>query len=162
MNDETCSICLDPLSISMCINLACNHIYHSNCFYNYLYFKVTKESGTKFTKLKQFNCPVCRQLNIHALSKMTKNIILENDREMINLKQLLVKNKNKHTKKKWAFMFSSLLRKPTKIEIFEYLQTEDKISEQIDELKTTIKAIQRQNEITQVVSQFIQKCVRCL
>ncbi len=52
---DSCCICLEDVTNDDKIQLKCDHVFHSSCFSNYIYIKLT-ESKTELT------CPLCRNI----------------------------------------------------------------------------------------------------
>lgn len=141
MDDTLCAICLDRLDEMDCTELICKHKYHSDCLYNYFYFKVTKGNGSKLHRMKQLHCPTCRQMHICSLRHVTSYKVAYNEEKINQLTNVLAATKTRHKWKRWMFKIKAIMKKPTKMEVFDYIQLEDELYEHICEMEDTLKGL---------------------
>jgi hypothetical protein len=161
--DEVCVICLDPFESDKkdSISLLCDHRYHTHCFFGYLYYTIKKGHCSNRIQ-KQLHCPMCRRNDFDSLRNIAKTTIKTNELLVLELSEIKSTKQRQYILMKWSFKIKALWKQPSKMKIFEYIQKEDSMYEQLHEIDSNIKSLKQLNEKMRVVLQFVNSCVRCL
>lgn len=163
MSEELCVICFENIETKGCTRLSCKHTYHSDCLYNYMYFKLKQALDGGFRlghtqKLNTLRCPLCRRININSIQRTLRFDITQTQGKVKEMKKSVSSTTKLYTFEKWSFRIIYMFRQPTKMEVFQYLQNESEIQDAICGMELSIKALQHQNDKIRFISDFIRSC----
>ena len=150
MDMEDCSICLDSLENSDNYTLACNHVFHLECYQKCVY----KNNFNLFIK-----CPLCRELNIKNTRPYDNSY--DNLMTLTRLERCLCKTKsNRRCKKKASLLnngMCSIHQKPVKDKydlmcnfIYYLMESNNKISTKITMIDIGSKLCSKYPEMNSV------------